>query len=76
MRLRLRTDELVEKAASKGDKDRKAIAVRIGVKPSTVCRLFSGESTPTLDTLMRLHDAYGVPLLMLVQRGESEQVPA
>lgn len=77
MRVRLRTDVLSDKAKELEDKTLQAIAKRIGVEESTITRLFNGESEPRLATVLKLHDAYGVPVAQLIRREiDPEQVPA
>lgn len=77
MRVRLRTDVLRTEADKQGDRTRQAIARRIGVTESTIGRLFSGDSEPTITTLLKLHHAYEIPLLHLINDDpEPEQVPA
>lgn len=79
MRVRLRTDLLTEAAREQEDLTLQAIANRIGVEESTITRLFNGESEPRLRTVLKLHDAYAVPVTELIRREpepEAEQVPA
>ncbi|MFF4385549.1 helix-turn-helix domain-containing protein [Streptomyces sp. NPDC001552] len=73
MRVRLRTDVLKKRATAREDNTLQAIANRIGVEESTITRLFNGESEPRLATVLKLHDAYGVPVALLIRR---EEVPA
>lgn len=42
------------------------LARRCGLAPSVVSRIISGEAQPTPDTLRRLHQGTGIPLLTLI----------
>ncbi|MCM1964915.1 helix-turn-helix domain-containing protein [Streptomyces sp. G1] len=75
MVIRLRTDKLEEQAALKGDRTQLAIAERIGVTESTIYRLFAGQATPRVATLVKFNEAYGVALHHLIRR-ETEAVTA
>jgi transcriptional regulator with XRE-family HTH domain len=49
------------------------------VEESTITRQYNGESEPRLATLLKLHDAYEVPVTELFRRetdAEPGQVPA
>ncbi|MCY0947998.1 helix-turn-helix domain-containing protein [Streptomyces sp. H27-S2] len=63
MSIRLRTDVLNAKAEEAGDHTSLAIATRAGVRNSTITRLLAGETTPSVATLVRLRDAYGIDTL-------------
>ncbi|MFJ3545387.1 helix-turn-helix domain-containing protein [Streptomyces rubiginosohelvolus] len=76
--LRLKADLVSAKAQAAGDVTMHDIAVRIGVRESTVSRLLSGRTTPTLPTLARIALAYGTTLDDLVDgmAAPSVAVPA
>lgn len=63
MPIRLRTDVLNERAQAAGDTTKLAIARRIGASNSTITRLLAGSTTPTVETLVALRDAYGLDSL-------------
>ncbi|MDX2919697.1 helix-turn-helix transcriptional regulator [Streptomyces sp. NE06-03C] len=64
--LRFKADVLSEKATAAGDVTMYDIAVRTGVRESTISRILSGRSTPTLATLAAVAVAYGTTLDELV----------
>ncbi|GHA93965.1 helix-turn-helix domain-containing protein [Streptomyces chryseus] len=81
MSIRLRSDVLNAKAEEAGDHTSLAIATRAGVRNSTITRLLAGETTPSIATLVRLRDAYGLDTLdellaLTSEVPEVEQVPA
>lgn len=73
--LRLHAQYLSEKAEAAGDKTNIAIAVRTGVRESTISRLMTGRTTPSLATLAALAAAYDTTLDDLVV-GLAARVPA
>jgi transcriptional regulator with XRE-family HTH domain len=62
----LRVDRLTAAAATRGDRSRYAISRRTGLAQSTLWRLFHGTATPSMRTLVRLSQAYGVEVADLV----------
>ncbi|MFZ4266512.1 helix-turn-helix domain-containing protein [Streptomyces arboris] len=64
--LRLKADVLNRKAEAAGDLTMYDIAQRAGVRESTISRLLSGRTTPTLSTLAAVAVAYGTTLDELV----------
>ncbi|WP_432001537.1 helix-turn-helix domain-containing protein [Streptomyces sioyaensis] len=64
--LRFHADVLTDKAGSMGDTTHLAIALRAGVRESTISRLLSGRTVPSLATLVALADAYNCSLDDLV----------
>ncbi|MGW5930562.1 helix-turn-helix domain-containing protein [Streptomyces anulatus] len=64
--LRFRADVLTQKAEAAGDVTMYDIAVRTGVRESTVSRTLSGRSIPSLSTLAAYAMAYGTTLDDLV----------
>ncbi|MFJ2206038.1 helix-turn-helix domain-containing protein [Streptomyces microflavus] len=64
--LRLKADVLNQKAEAAGDLTMYDIAQRTGVRESTISRLLSGRTTPTLSTLAAVATAYGTTLDELV----------
>ncbi|MFJ5890397.1 helix-turn-helix domain-containing protein [Streptomyces californicus] len=65
-RLRFKAAVLNEKAEAAGDLTMHDIAKRTGVRESTISRLLSGRTTPTLSTLGAVAAAYGTTLDELV----------
>ncbi|MFE0766136.1 helix-turn-helix domain-containing protein [Streptomyces smyrnaeus] len=59
-------DVLTKKATAVGDTTLYAIALRTGVRESTISRLVSGRTVPSLATLVAVADAYGCSLDDLV----------
>ncbi|MDH6189212.1 Helix-turn-helix protein [Streptomyces sp. ADI96-15] len=59
-------DFLTKKATAAGDITLHAIALRTGVRESTISRLVSGRTAPSLATLVAVADAYGCSLDDLV----------
>ena len=57
----LNTEALDEAAVKAGDVTRKAIAMRAGLEPSTLCRLYDKDRPvePKVLTLLALRRAYG-----------------
>lgn len=66
--LGFRADVLARKAKDVGDTTHYAIALRTGVRESTISRLLSGQTVPTLSTLIAVADAYDMALDELVGR--------
>ncbi|MEV6565952.1 helix-turn-helix domain-containing protein [Streptomyces kronopolitis] len=64
--LRFHADVLTDKAGSLGDTTHYAIALRAGVRESTISRLLGGRTVPSLATLVALADAYNCALDDLV----------
>ncbi|MDX2645083.1 helix-turn-helix transcriptional regulator [Streptomyces sp. PA03-1a] len=62
----LRTAFLREKAGEVGDNCDAHIAKRIGVRQSTVTRLLTGQTFPSVHTLWALGAAYEVPVSDLI----------
>jgi DNA-binding XRE family transcriptional regulator len=50
------------------------LAARAGVPLPTVARLEAGETTPTVNTLLRLSRALGEPIELRVDRGDPDTV--
>ncbi|GGZ23915.1 hypothetical protein GCM10010387_16470 [Streptomyces inusitatus] len=67
--LAFRSDVLIKKARAAGDTTLYAIAVRTGVRESTISRILAGLTIPTLATLASIATAYGTTLDELVERG-------
>lgn len=61
------------KAAQAGDRTHAQIARRLSLRQSTVSRLLSGTTSPSLPTLLAIRAAYGIPLddLVLPEEGAS-----
>ncbi|MFZ3595125.1 helix-turn-helix domain-containing protein [Streptomyces sp. BH104] len=75
--LRFCADVLTKKAEAVGDATHYAIAQRAGVRESTISRLISGRTVPTVATLCALADAYGIAIDDLVSgRVPGQAVPA
>ncbi|MFD4315076.1 hypothetical protein [Streptomyces sp. NPDC058548] len=74
-KLWLNTDVLSEQAEKAGDTTSYAIAIRAGVQPSTMTRLFNRSTSPTLATLVALRDAYQLETIDSLVL-EHEKVPA
>ncbi|MFJ7592459.1 helix-turn-helix domain-containing protein [Streptomyces sp. NPDC097617] len=64
--LRFRADVLSKKAQAVGDTTNFDIAVRTGVRESTISRLMAGLTMPTVGTLGAIAVAYGTTLDDLV----------
>lgn len=62
----LRTAYLREKAGEAGDISDAEIARRAGVRQSTITRLLTGQTMPTIHTLWVLGTAYRVPMDELI----------
>lgn len=67
--LRLRVDVITDRAAARGDLTHHAIAMRTGLRQSTISRLVAGQTVPSLPTLAALAAAYDTTLDDLVDRG-------
>ncbi|WP_019548515.1 helix-turn-helix domain-containing protein [Streptomyces sulphureus] len=63
---RFRVDVLTKRASAAGDITLYAIALRTGLRESTISRLMSGRTVPSLTTLVAVADAYGCSLDDLV----------
>lgn len=74
MTVRFRPDVLTARAEAMGDTTHYSIAVRTGVRESTISRLMAGRTTPTLPTLGAIASAYGTTLDDLVRLASS--IPA
>lgn len=59
---------LRKKAEAAGDTTHYAIALRAGVRESTISRLLNGRTAPSLATLIAVADAYDMTLDELVGR--------
>lgn len=68
---RLRIDKLLEAAAGHGDTTGYAITRRTGIAQSSVYRYLDGSAQPDLISMLRIWDAYGVPVQDLMERVES-----
>lgn len=66
-RHRLRADAVRGKAREVGDSTDYAIARRVGLRQSTISRLLTGRTTPSVGTLLALRAAYGLPLDDLIE---------
>lgn len=64
--IRFRADVLTERAEAMGDSTLHLIATRTGLRESTISRLMTGRTTPTLLTLAAIASAYGTTLDALV----------
>ncbi|MEU6929037.1 helix-turn-helix transcriptional regulator [Streptomyces sp. NPDC046374] len=73
--LRFRADVLTKKAQAAGDTTNFLIAVRTGLRESTISRLMAGLTMPTVPTLGAIASAYGMTLDDLVA-GLVAAVPA
>ncbi|MEV6738603.1 helix-turn-helix transcriptional regulator [Streptomyces sp. NPDC051104] len=62
----LHAERLMKKAKEKGDGNAAAIARRLNTNRSTVARLISGETTPSIMSLLAMRREYGISLDDLV----------
>ncbi|MEV8477840.1 helix-turn-helix transcriptional regulator [Streptomyces sp. NPDC051173] len=65
---RLRVDLLRDVARKKGDCSGYAIARRTEISESSVYRILSGTTQPDLNSMLRIHEAYGVHVEDLMER--------
>lgn len=70
----LAVEAVRDRAAARGDCTAVAIAHRIGAQPSTVSRLMSHQTVPTVETLVALRSAYGLALDELVESQSRAEV--
>lgn len=63
----LRSERLREVAAEHGDNSGYAICRRTGLAQSTLSRLRRGLSRPSMQSLQKLADTYGVPFAELIE---------
>lgn len=64
---RLRSALLREAAKAKGDTSSYAIAKRAGLAESTLSRMHTGKSQPSMRSLLKLARTYGVEVAELVE---------
>jgi transcriptional regulator with XRE-family HTH domain len=73
---RLRSDRLREAAEAKGDSTSYAVHKRTGIAESTLSRLHSGKTKPSIDSLLTLANTYGIDVDELIEREEQAAEPA
>lgn len=73
---RLRADVLRKAAADKGDASVNRIIARTGLPRSVVQRSLGGYTEPSLNTVMRFHAIYEVPVHELVTELDDETAEA
>jgi transcriptional regulator with XRE-family HTH domain len=73
MAYRLRAEVLRKAAAAHGDPSVRRIIMRTGLPRSVVQRSLAGQTEPSMSTLLRLREVYGIPLDELVLEDDSEQ---
>jgi transcriptional regulator with XRE-family HTH domain len=73
---RLRSERLREAAEAKGDTTSYAVAKRTGLAESTLSRMHTGKSKPSMESLLILARTYEVAVDELIDASVTEAVPA